>query len=88
MQMDIFQWLGFAGMLCIVYAYYLLQAQKSSFDSLDYQLLNLVGAALLTISLLVHFNLGSLLIEIFWIAITVYGMIKNRKERKNNEKTV
>ncbi len=77
--MDIYQFIGFIGMLFIVYAYFLLQADKTTNHSLLFQILNLVGAALLIISLLVHFNLGSFLIEVFWILITLYGMFKNRK---------
>jgi predicted membrane protein len=78
--MDIFQIIGFIGMLFVVYAYFLLQTHKVTTVTLRFQLLNLIGAILLIISLLVHFNLGSFLIEIFWITITLYGMWKNRKK--------
>jgi len=77
--MDIFQIIGFIGMLFVVYAYFLLQAQKVLHNSLKFQVLNLLGAIFLIISLLVHFNLGSFLIEVFWIIITIYGIIKNKK---------
>lgn len=83
LNMDMFQWIGFVGMACIVYAYFLLHADKVLKDDRSYQWLNLIGAILLTISLLVHFNLGSFLIEVFWIIITVYGMLKRRKERSS-----
>ncbi len=78
--MDIFQIIGFIGMLFVVYAYFLLQTHKVTTVTLRFQLLNLIGAILLIISLLVHFNLGSFLIEVFWISITLYGMWKNRKK--------
>ena len=80
--MDIFQLIGFVGMLFLVYAYFLLQANKIDNSSLKFQLLNLCGAILLLISLCVHFNLGSFVIEIFWIVITIYGIVKNIKEKK------
>ncbi len=76
--MDAYQITGFIGMLFIVYAYFLLQTKRADFDDFRYQYLNLIGAILLTISLLVHFNLGSMLIEIFWIAITLYGMFAKK----------
>jgi predicted membrane protein len=79
--MDIFQIIGFIGMLFIVYAYFLLQASKVKHNSLKFQIINLIGAILLIISLLVHFNLGSFLIEVFWIIITLYGIIKNRVKK-------
>ena len=83
--MDIYQIIGFIGMLFIVYAYFLLQIKKYTITSFSYQVLNLVGAILLLISLFVHFNLGSFIIEVFWIIITLYGMYKNLKEIKNEK---
>ncbi|OPA78199.1 hypothetical protein BFG05_03045 [Campylobacter pinnipediorum subsp. pinnipediorum] len=80
--MDIFQIIGFLGMLCVVGAYFLLQIEKIGQKSLAYQFINLAGAILLIISLLVHFNLGSFLIEVFWIFITLYGIYKIYKESK------
>lgn len=80
-EMDLFQWLGFLGMLCIVLAYFLLQIGKYDIHSIAYQLLNLVGAIALIASLCVHFNLGSFLIEVFWIVITLYGIGKNLKTK-------
>lgn len=81
--MDIYQFIGFVGMLFIVWAYFLLQLEKYTITSYTYQILNLVGAILLLISLFVHFNLGSFIIEVFWIIITLFGMYKNLKEKKN-----
>ena len=78
--LDIFQVIGFVGMICVVYAYFLLQIDKIDQKSLKFQLINLVGAILLLISLCVHFNLGSFIIEVFWIGITLYGMYKNKKK--------
>lgn len=80
--MDIFQLIGFVGMIFIIWAYFILQVGKYSVDSIYYQLLNLIGAILLIISLFVHFNLGSFLIEIFWIVITLYGLYKSLKSKK------
>lgn len=82
--MDVFQLIGFVGMVFVVSAYFLLQTEKHKITSFTYQLLNLIGAILLLISLLVHFNLGSFIIEIFWIGITIFGIYKNlgRKDEK------
>ena len=42
------------------------------------------------ISLFVHFNLGSFIIEVFWIIITIYGIVVNirKKKRKKYMKTI
>lgn len=81
MDFDIYQWIGFFGMGCVVFAYYLILSQKTSYDSWNYLWLNLIGAILLIISLMVHFNFGSFMIEIFWIGITLFGMRKAWKKR-------
>ncbi|MDO5046549.1 CBU_0592 family membrane protein [Campylobacter sp.] len=83
--MDIFQIIGLLGMICIVLGYFLLQIGKMTSEDLSYQLINLIGAILLIISLFVHFNLGSFLIEVFWIFITLYGIFKIYKNRKRGE---
>ena len=84
--MDIYQWLGFIGMIFVVIAYLFLQTNKYTIQSIQYQLLNLIGAILLLISLFVHFNLGSFIIEVFWIIITIYGIVVNLKDKKNKKK--
>ena len=61
--------------------YFLLQIGRLNSSDLAYQIINLAGAVLLIISLFVHFNLGSVLIEVFWIIITIYGIYKIYKER-------
>ncbi len=71
-------------MLFVVYGYFLLQANRYDHNSLRFQLINLFGAVLLLISLFVHFNLGSFIIEVFWIIITLYGIYKILKKRKQN----
>nr|WP_314889181.1 hypothetical protein [uncultured Campylobacter sp.] len=79
--MDIFQLIGLLGMICIVAAYFLLQIGRINSETLVYQTINLIGAILLIISLLEHFNLGSFLIEVFWIFITFFGFYKIYKKR-------
>jgi len=41
-----------------------------------FNLLNLTGAVMLGASLLVHFNLASLALEIVWAAIALFGLVK------------
>lgn len=74
---------GFGGMACIIGAYAYLTWQD---DPNPFVLhgTNLAGAALLTVSLLVHTNLASLVLEGFWASIAIYGLTKawlGRKKR-------
>ena len=78
---DLYSLVGFGGMACIIaaYAYLTLSDRPNPF------LLhgtNLLGAVLLTVSLLVHTNWPSLVLEAFWAAIAIYGLAKALRERR------
>lgn len=47
-----------------------------------FNLLNLVGSLLLIVSLTVHFNLASLLLEVAWAMIALGGLVKALIRRK------
>ncbi len=66
--------IGLLGMLCVVFAFHKTVSGQWAGQSVEFNLLNLVGAILLLISLYFHFNLGSVIIEIFWIAIALKGL--------------
>lgn len=77
----LFHILGFAGMIAVVSAYYGLVNGRWEKDAYDFNGLNLFGGITLLISLLYHFNLGSFVIEIFWIAIALQGIFKKYKNK-------
>ena len=83
MTLDIYTLVGFAGMACIIAAYAYLTF-KSDPNPVVLHGTNLAGAALLTVSLLVHTNLPSLVLEGFWAAIAIYGIGKELHQRKAN----
>ncbi|AKP73800.1 CBU_0592 family membrane protein [Piscirickettsia salmonis] len=70
------QLIGTVGMILVVIAYFLVVSQRVTPGSLPFSIVNLIGAILLLISLCIHFNLGSFIIEIFWILISLYGIVK------------
>tara|TARA_B100000989_G_scaffold283364_1_gene249224 strand:+ start:301 stop:564 length:264 start_codon:yes stop_codon:yes gene_type:complete len=77
---------GISGVVLVLLAYFLISAEKVTGQSLLYHLLNLVGAILILISLMVFWNLASFIIEVVWIAISLYGIAKiihrNRKQTR------
>ena len=75
MNLDIATYIGFAGMACIIAAYAYQTAGVRANPFIQHGA-NLVGAILLTISLLVHTNFASLVLEGFWAAIAIYGLMK------------
>lgn len=74
--------IGTTGVALILLAYFLVQTGRKTANDMLYPVLNLVGATLLLISLMVHWNTPSVIIEIFWIAISVYGIVKILKSRR------
>lgn len=51
-------------------------------DKLLFNVVNLVGAILLLISLSVHFNLAAFVLEIAWGIIAIYGIVQGLRERR------
>ncbi|MGB7374879.1 CBU_0592 family membrane protein [Pontixanthobacter sp.] len=75
MSFDIYTLIGFAGMIMIVSAYGYMTA-KDDPNPFILHGTNLIGAVLLSISLLVHTNLPSLVLEVIWISVAVWGLAK------------
>jgi predicted membrane protein len=44
--------------------------------------MNLTGALFLLFSLCINFNLASFVIEVFWIAASVIGLVQYHRSRK------
>lgn len=67
---------GTVGVAMIVSAYFFLQLGRVAGDSLSYLLANAVGAGMVLISLWVEFNFSAFLIEAFWLAISLFGLLR------------
>lgn len=67
--------LGFAGAVTIL-AGYAYQTLRAAAPDLLSGVLNFIGAALLAMSLTVHYNLPALLLEIAWAAIALVGLLR------------
>lgn len=68
--------IGSAGVAFIVGMYLLLQSGRIQASNPHYSLWNAVGAALILVSLYFEFNFSALLIEAFWLAISLYGLVR------------
>lgn len=73
--------IGFAGSFFIVaaFAYSNLTTQM---NALWFNVANFLGALLLTISLTVNFNLPTMVLEIVWMAIALFGITKALMARR------
>ncbi|MBV9842246.1 MAG: hypothetical protein JOY99_12090 [Sphingomonadaceae bacterium] len=66
---------GLIGSACIVGAYAYSNIAKS-IDFLLFNIVNFAGAVLLCISLTVHFNLASMVLEFVWMGVALFGIGK------------
>jgi len=69
---------GFIGAGIIIAAYFGNQQGWLRSDDWRFPAVNLLGSVLIVASLFVQWNFPSAVIEAFWIAISVYGLVRNR----------
>lgn len=65
---------GNVGVLLIVGSYLLVQLDRLRADTLLYPAVNAVGAGLVLLSLVFDFNLSAVLVEGFWLVISLVGL--------------
>jgi hypothetical protein len=76
-------WTGLVGVALVLIAFFLLQAHKLSGQGYTYQVMNLVGAFGILLSLIFGmFNLPAFLQEMAWFLISVYGIVRGVRARK------
>ena len=68
--------IGSLGALVVVAAYFATQMRMMNSNDLAFPVLNLAGSILIVYSLLQNFNLASMLIEGFWILISLIGIVQ------------
>lgn len=68
--------IGIFGVALIILSFFLVQVEKITSDSSFYLYSNFIGAIMLLFSLYYHWNLASVIIEIMWLFISSYGIIR------------
>lgn len=72
---------GLAGSALFIFAYLYSNIAKA-IDFRLFNAVNLVGAALLILSLSVHFNLAAMVLEVCWGLIAAFGLAKALAARR------
>lgn len=75
---------GLAGTACIIGAYAYLTLAKTTNPFLLHGT-NLIGAGLLTVSLIYHTNWASLVLEFFWASIAIVGLIRAARSKASTK---
>ena len=76
MKYGLLDLIGNIGVVMLMIAYLMLQLNKLRSDGLAYSVLNLFGAILIILSLLVNFNLSAFIMEVFWVLISFVGIYR------------
>ena len=74
-----FNTIGLIGVTMMLTAFFLLQTGRMTPQTRQYLWLNLIGALAVMVSLMRFWNLSSFVIECFWAAISLYGLLKHRR---------
>jgi hypothetical protein len=76
MQFAWYDVVGSIGVSTIILTYVLLQTERIKSESLFYSVLNGLGAGLIAFSLVYSFNFSAFVVEILWVLISLYGIIR------------
>ena len=76
MALDFYMLAGFGGALLVVAAYLANQMGRLPSDDWRFPGANLAGSVLILVSLYSAWNFPSAVIELFWAAISIYGLVR------------
>lgn len=71
--------LGILGVVMVLSGYFLLVAERLRESDSSYLGLNVLGSALILVSLARHFNLAATIMQAAWILISVAGALRRRR---------
>jgi hypothetical protein len=77
-----YDWAGYLGVALVLLAFFLLQERKLQGSGLVYQLMNILGAIGVMLSLgFGNFNLAAFIMQVAWLLIGSYGIVRGIKRR-------
>ena len=78
---SLFDLVGNIGVFLIIISYLLLQLNKLNSKDISYSAMNLIGASFVIISLIENFNMSAFVIEVFWVGISLLGIVNYFKKK-------
>ena len=81
MQSQLFLIFGLIGSTIVVIAYLLNQTNRLASSDWRFPAANLVGAGAILLSLTDAWNLPAAVIEFFWAAISLYGLVRSFRQQ-------
>ena len=74
--------IGNLGVALVILAYLGLQLERLDARGLVYSAANAIGAAMILVSLSRDFNLSAVVIEVFWVGISLLGLWRWQRRRR------
>ena len=68
--------IGVIGVIAVLFAYLRLQSGYMQFNGIYFLLINIAGSLMILLSLMFHWNLASVVIELAWLLISFYGLAR------------
>ena len=85
LNLEWYDWVGLAGTLMVLGAFFMLQARMLSGTGIVYQLLNLFGAMAVLVSLYGKFNVSVFFLQAARILISIYGIARGFSARRRRD---
>jgi len=78
-----YDWAGYIGVALVLLAFFLLQERKLQGSGLVYQLMNVLAAIGVMLSLAFgNFNLSAFIMQVAWLLIGGYGIVRGIQRRR------
>ena len=77
--------IGYIGVALLIVTYAMLQLDRIDPKGFWYSFNNMIVAILVSVSLLYTMNKASMVIEVFWFIISVYGLIQYSKRKEKSK---
>jgi multidrug transporter EmrE-like cation transporter len=84
MTYGLLDFVGNVGVVLLMITYLLLQLNKLESSGIAYSLLNAIGASLIVLSMWANFNLSAFVIEVFWVLISLVGIVRYLRPKTAN----
>jgi len=78
-----YDWAGYLGVALVLLAFFLLQDRRLQGNGWVYQSMNVLGAVGVMLSLLFgSFNLSAFIMQVAWLLIGCYGIVRGIRQRR------
>lgn len=81
MDLSVHDAAGVIGSIIVIIAYFATQAGWLAANDPRFAWANLVGAVLIILSLTVDWNLAAFVMEVFWIVISAFGLVRHYRTK-------